>query len=62
MEFVIFRNKYCFRIRKIFDEVHTFFETKGKAGSAESISIYGFFGQDCDGHERVVIGVPRFWI
>ena len=42
MEFVIFCNKYGLRIRKIFDEFHTFFETKGKAGSAESISIYGF--------------------
>lgn len=59
MQFIIICDKHGLYIRQAVDEFHAFVQSQCKAGGAQSVPIHGFIGNNGDGHQMVVIGIPR---
>ena len=57
MELIVIGDKYSLDIRQTVDQVQTFFQPQGETGSAQSVAVYGFIGDDGDRNQIVVIGI-----
>ena len=62
MQFSVGSDENSLDIFKAVDKLHAFFETEGKAGGAQTVSVNGLVGNNSDREETVIIGISRFGI